>query len=115
MNAVQACYVLTEELITTLKQVSSEHRDSTIEKMQELLSKREQLLPMIKPPFSEQEVLVGKQLIQQQHELDQLLLKVKRDIQKDINGLTKKKTSVRRYTNPYENMQTDGFFYDKRN
>ncbi|MBB2481624.1 flagellar protein FliT [Bacillus sp. APMAM] len=115
MNAVQACYLLTEELITSLKQVTSDHRDKAIAKMQDLLSKREQLLPLIKPPFSEQEALVGKQLIQQQQELDRLLLKVKQDIQKDIKGVSKKKTSMRRYINPYENMQTDGFFYDKRN
>ncbi|PKR86268.1 flagellar protein FliT [Heyndrickxia camelliae] len=114
MNAVEACFVLTDELITTLKQVTSEHRDKAMEKMQELLNKREQLLPLIKPPFTEKEVLVGKQLIEQQKELDKLLLRIKQDIKEDINGLSKKKTSMKRYINPYENMQTDGFFYDKR-
>ncbi|MBS4174145.1 flagellar protein FliT [Bacillus sp. FJAT-49736] len=115
MNAVEACYVLTEELITVLKKVTSDSRDKTIESMQELLAKREQLLPLIKPPFSEQEALVGKKLIVQQQELDRLLLNIKQDIQKDMNGLTKKKSSMKRYINPYENMQTDGFFLDKRN
>jgi flagellar protein FliT len=115
MNAVQACYLLTDELITTLQEVTTEHRDQAIEKIQEILSKREQLLLMIKPPFSDQESLIGKQLIKQQSELDRLLIKTKQDIQRDINGLSKKRTSMKRYTNPYENMQTDGFFYDRRN
>jgi flagellar protein FliT len=114
MNAVQACNLLSEELITALQKVTTENRDKAIEKIQELLSKREQLLPMIKPPFTDQEALVGKKLIQQQNVLDRLLIKVKLEIQRDINGLSKKRTSMKRYINPYQNMQTDGFFYDKR-
>lgn len=98
-----------------LKSVNEENRDDVIARAEDMLEQREIILQQLNPPFSNEEQQMGKQLIEQQSELDQLLQALKNQIQKDMNGLNKKKTSVHKYVNPYEALQNDGAFYDKRN
>ncbi|MGE6257356.1 flagellar protein FliT [Heyndrickxia sporothermodurans] len=114
MSVVQECYNLTEKLVTDLQLESEKERDVLIAEVTEILEKREQLLPLIKPPFSNEEMLLGTKLVELNKILHLLLNKEKQHIQKDINGLSKKKISMNKYINPYQSMQTDGYFYDKR-
>lgn len=112
---VQDCYELTKKLIDLLKNVNEENRDEVIANVEDMLEQREMILQQLNPPFSNEEQQMGEQLIKQQAELDQLLQALKSQIQKDMNGLNKKKASVHKYVNPYEALQNDGAFYDKRN
>ncbi|MGE8206915.1 flagellar protein FliT [Heyndrickxia sp. NPDC080065] len=114
MTPIQECFKLTEEMIEVLQATNEEERDVTIEKVENFLERREKLLEYIKPPFSEEEQLLGDRLVLLGKQLDVLLMNLKQEIQKDMNGLNQKKKSLNQYANPYSNLQNDGYFYDKR-
>lgn len=114
MNPIQECYSLTKELMDYLGESKEIERDDLIKKVEQFLDQRELLVQSIKPPFTKEDQLLGDRLILLSKQLDVQLINIKKDIQKDINGMNKKKKSMNQYTNPYANLQSDGFFYDKR-
>ncbi|MEW4307897.1 flagellar protein FliT [Rossellomorea marisflavi] len=113
MNAVLECHDITNQLKALLD--GEGERDSKIESIENLLNQRELLLSSITPPYSLEEQRLGKEIVLWNKQIDQKLAGLKIDIKRDMNGVSKTKTTVQRYTNPYESMQTDGMFYDKRN
>lgn len=114
MTLVKECYDLTRNLLQAVQSVTTENRDETIETVEELLERREKLLSSIKPPFSNEDRRLGQELVSMNREIDVKLSLIQSHIQRDINGLNKKKTSMKKYTNPYESVNFDGMFYDKR-
>jgi len=115
MSAVEKCVQLTEKLLQLSGSSSENNRDTVIEEIDALLNQREALLPLIKGPFSPEEQILGKKLLQQNKELALHLSEFKMHIQRDINELEHKKTTADRYSNPYAaTEQLDGMFYDKR-
>ncbi|WP_370295151.1 flagellar protein FliT [Rossellomorea marisflavi] len=113
MGAVHQCHDITNQLKVLLD--GEGERDSKIESIENLLNQREPLLSSITPPYSLEEQSLGKEIVFWNKQIDQKLVELKIDIKRDMNGVSKTKTTVQRYTNPYESMQTDGMFYDKRN
>ena len=113
MSAVLECHDITNQLKVLLD--GEGERDSKIESIESLLNQRELLLSSITPPYSLEEQRLGKEIVLWNKQIDQKLIGLKIDIKRDMNGVSKTKTTVQRYTNPYEAMQTDGMFYDKRN
>ncbi|MDR4935418.1 flagellar protein FliT [Rossellomorea marisflavi] len=113
MSSVSQCHALTKQLKILFE--GTDERDSQIESIGALLEKREQLLPTIAPPFSPEEQSMGEEMIYWNKEIDQELERLKFAIKRDMNNVYKTKTTVQKYTNPYESVQTDGMFYDKRN
>jgi flagellar protein FliT len=117
MNAaVQNCFDITKELfeVLTAPHSGEQDRDQTIERIDNLVDKREGLLKDIQPPFSEEEKELGQQMVKMNKVIDQKLSLLREEIKRDMNGINKKKTNVKKYSNPYENMQFDGVYYDKR-
>lgn len=114
MSSVLLCYTITKQLKQALEQVNDENRESTIEEVEALLEKRQSVLGTIKPPYSQEEQELGKQMIAWNGQIDRQLAQLRLQIKRDMNGLTKKKTSVQKYSNPYESLQYDGMFYDKK-
>ncbi len=117
MNAaVQNCFDITKELfeVLTAPHSGEQDRDQTIERIDNLIDKREGLLKDIQPPFSEKEKELGQQMLKMNKVIDQKLSLLREEIKRDMNGINKKKTNVKKYSNPYENMQSDGVYYDKR-
>ncbi|MGG1630246.1 flagellar protein FliT [Rossellomorea sp. NRS-1567] len=114
MSSVLLCYTITKQLKEALEQVTDENRESTIEEVESLLEKRQSLLGNIKPPYTQEEQELGKQMIAWNGLIDRQLAQLRLQIKRDMNGLTKKKTSVQKYSNPYESLQYDGMFYDKK-
>jgi flagellar protein FliT len=113
VSAVQQFYQLTIELTQLLGKPHGE-RDEKVTRVEELLDQREALMKEIIPPYTLEEVELGKKSIQLNAKLTQLLQTEKILIQKDIKGLQSKKESNTKYVNPYQNLSTDGMFYDKR-
>ncbi len=66
-------------MIALLKQDKLD-RDVQIEKIQNLLDQREELLKSIQPPFSQQEQELGKQLVELNQQVEHLLQKQKLEI-----------------------------------
>lgn len=114
MSSVLLCYTITKQLKEALEQVNDENRESTIEEVESLLEKRQSVLGTIKPPYTQDEQELGKQMTAWNQQIDRLLSQLRLEIKRDMNGLTKKKTSVQKYSNPYVSLQYDGMFYDKK-
>jgi flagellar protein FliT len=114
MTAVQHCYDLTKNLLQAAQSINEENRDNVIGKIEELLEKRQVILEQIKPPFSNEEKELGQEIVKMNRTLDTKLSLLSNDIKRDMNGLNKKKVSAKKYTNPYESVNFDGMFYDKK-
>jgi flagellar protein FliT len=114
MSTIMLCHSITKQLKEAVDEVAGDNRDSIIEKIEKLLTERQSLLGSIQPPFTEDEQELGKQMMAWNQEIDRKLILLRTEIKRDMNGLTKKKTSAQKYTNPYENLQHDGMFYDKK-
>jgi flagellar protein FliT len=113
VSAVKQFYQLTLELIQHMEK-SNDDRDVKIEQMDALLDQREAVMNEMAPPYTAEEAELGKKLIQLNGELDQFFKTEKIQIQKEIKNLQAKKESNTKYVNPYQNLSTDGMFYDKR-
>ncbi|CAM3951883.1 flagellar protein FliT [Mesobacillus thioparans] len=113
MSVVIQFHHLTTELIQLLEDRGID-RDDKITRVEELLVKRETLIGDIHPPYSPEEMEIGKKLNQLNGRLSQLLKLEKAAVQKDIKDLQNKKESNTKYVNPYQSLATDGMFYDKR-
>ena len=87
MSVVKDFYDATVELIELLEKENQADRDVKIEKIEELLEKREGFMESMKPPFSQSEQDLGKQLIELNQKLTKLLESEKVAIQKDLKKL----------------------------
>jgi flagellar protein FliT len=114
MTAIQRCYDLTNDLLQVVRSITEENRDNVISQIEGLLEKRQAILDKIKPPFSSEEKALGKEMIQINLTLDKKLSLISSEIKRNMNGLNKKKVSAKKYTNPYESVNFDGMFYDKK-
>jgi flagellar protein FliT len=115
MTAVQRCYDITNSLLQNVRSINEQNREDVISEIEELLNKRQNILEQIKPPFSEKETKLGQEIVKMNRTLDTKLILISNEVKRDMNGLNKKKASAKKYTNPYESVNFDGMFYDKRN
>lgn len=115
MGAVQQCAIITKQLYELILQPKKgQDRDGLIRKIESLLAEREQLLPAITPPFTDEEKQLGRKIVEMNKIIDKGLKKIKTGIEADILETKKKETSARKYVNPYESLVTDGVYYDKK-
>jgi len=110
MEALKQCYAITTELIELLKK----EKEVDMAKVDQLLEQRQACLTILTPPTTESEKKVGQALLQQDKELLTMLQKAKISVQKELRDLKFKKASNQKYVNPYQSLQIDGMFYDKR-
>jgi flagellar protein FliT len=116
MNHVQKCYDVTERLYEVVfSSFEEERREEVIKKIDNLLQNRESLLQGIKSPFTLEEKEMGRKILTWNVQIDQKLIELRNEIKKDMNNVNKKKSTAKKYNNPYESIQSDGFFYDKKN
>jgi flagellar protein FliT len=114
MTPVRDCHKMTKRLLDLLEAVESD-RDSQIEEAEKLLDQRERLLPEIMPPFTEEEQKLGREITLMNQEIEGHLRHLSNAVKEDLKEVSIKKQSMNKYSNPYEALQTDGVFYDKRN
>jgi flagellar protein FliT len=114
MTPVHDCHKMTKRLLDLL-QAADDNRDSQIEGVEELLDQRGDILPSIQPPFTEEEQKLGREINLMNQEIEQHLQKLSRAVKEDLHEVKVKKQTMGKYANPYEALQTDGVFYDKRN
>lgn len=112
---VKGFYDVTVELIGLLRNKEGvTDRDSLIQQVEVQLNKRQEFQNEMNPPFNEEDKQLAKKIMELTPELNLLLQKVKMDTLKDIKSLQEKKKTASKYSNPYEALETDGVFYDKR-
>ncbi|MCA1031450.1 flagellar protein FliT [Bacillus timonensis] len=115
MSAVQSLYEMTKHLLQIVESTfSKEDRETVIEEINALLVERDNLLSELQAPYSDEEKNLGKQLIEMNAVLDAKLKEIKQQIGEDLKQVKKTKTSTKQYVNPYQGMNNDGMFFDKR-
>lgn len=114
MTPVYDCHKMTKRLLDLLE-AAGQDRDSQIEQAEELLDQRGEILPGIQPPFTAEEHQLGREINLMNQEIEAHLQKLSRLVKEDLREINVKKQSMDKYSNPYESLQTDGVFYDKRN
>ncbi|WP_046174404.1 flagellar protein FliT [Domibacillus indicus] len=114
MAPVYDCHRMTKRLLDLLE-AANQDRDSQIEQAEKLLDERGEILPRIQPPFTEEEQQLGREINLMNQEIETRLQKLSQSVKEDLREINVKKQSMDKYSNPYESLQTDGVFYDKRN
>ena len=115
MNPVNSLYRITKELHGILSEpVPQEKRDEVIQKITVLLDVRDQKIPNIKPPYTEEERKLGAEIIQMNKFIDEKMDDLKKEIQLDIANQKKRKATTTKYVNPYQSTPSDGMFFDKK-
>ncbi|WP_366247600.1 flagellar protein FliT [Terribacillus aidingensis] len=116
MNRVQALYDTTAQLDTLVSQpVTAENREEVVQSLTALLEVRSGQLEELKPPFSTEENLLGKELLPMNERISKQVQNIFDQLKTDIRTIKKQKQSGKKYINPYGSMHMlDGRFLDKR-
>jgi len=114
MGAIEEVHRVTEEILKVLDESHLE-RSQRITKINELIDKREKEIKRIKPPYSNEEMRMGKQIIELNEKIkikmDQLYDRVKLDIVQ----FKQQKAQNRSYINQYGSLETtDGMYLDQK-
>ncbi|MEH7384258.1 hypothetical protein V7147_02415 [Bacillus sp. JJ1521] len=114
--AINQLYILTEKLLLHLEQQpDQEKREEYIEKIMELLEKRDLALTKIVQPSNLEDKRIGEKIVEMDKVIKQKLTVLFTEIKQDILTLNKSKEPQKKYRNPYESYNLDGSFFDKRN
>ena len=116
MNRVRPVFEITEKIEKILKdEITSNNRQSVIEEINSLLIEREKYMENISEPYTNEELELGKKLLPINQHIQQEMNLLFTELKVEMKQMKKQKNSNRKYTNPYENVQTvDGMFMDKR-
>lgn len=112
-QTLKECQQLTQQLVELSRIVPSELSDEQHEQITILLDKREQLLPQLQKPETDEEKQAAATIVEQSDEISRNLTEIKKHIQIKIKDLKKKQQSNKKYLG-YNNSAVDGYFYDKR-
>ena len=106
---------ITQNIIIEATDVPVNQRDHVVLQIENMLTERENVLAEIKPPFSSEDLDLSESLPTINKQLDEAMRKLQKEVQKDLQEIEAKKTSYKKYINPYEAAEAnDGAFYDKR-
>lgn len=116
MSVLSDLYQITKELFEHLTKPlpKDEGREEYIERIDTYLGKRETLLNELEMPEGEQAKTFAIELIEMNQQINLRLKAVQDEIRMDINQLKKRKTTGKKYENPYEGPTMDGVFFDSK-
>lgn len=89
-------------------------RSAHITKIIELLDQREGLLSKIEPPFTEEEDVIGKQIIQFDKEMSKQLNAIFDELKVEMRQFNQHVKMRPKYVRPFQAVSIDGVFIDKR-
>ncbi|ATA61424.1 flagellar protein FliT [Geobacillus stearothermophilus] len=113
---VREVWQLTRELLeATALPWPAEEREARLVQVDELLRRREEWLRELRPPYSEEEQRLGREIIAWNEEIERRLHRVGDEIRNDLRMAGAKRQANARYVHPYEQpLSFDGMFYDKK-
>lgn len=102
-----------EQLLSV--QVSGKNRESIITELNELVAKRGQLLQQVTPPFTDQEKMIGKEVVALNKKIQKKMNEIFHELKQEMKRINQQKKSTNTYENPYKSMPTlDGMFLDQK-
>ncbi|RNA67555.1 flagellar protein [Alteribacter keqinensis] len=116
MTRVQELYTITKSLHDYAKErPEPDERGAFIERLTDMLEERGEVLAGLED-YSDEERAVLKEAVDMNSLIEERLQEELRHIKMDMNELKRKKTTGRRYENPYgESGPVDGAFIDRKN
>lgn len=116
MGVVHDVWRVTKELLeATALPWPSEEREERLRTVDRLLRERQELLWKLRPPYSEEEQRLGREIVAWNREIEARLRQVRDEIGSDLRITEAKRQANARYVHPYEQpLSFDGMFYDKR-
>ncbi|QFT90638.1 Flagellar protein FliT [Bacillus sp. THAF10] len=118
MGVVKNLEKVTIHLLTLLERPlpsEDEKRESFIEEIDKVLELRDQLISTLSPPFSEEEMMIGKKIALASQSIPSKLEAYQKQLKKEWGQVQQSRKSVRAYGKPYNAPTADGMYYDKRN
>lgn len=104
-----------ETLLKITQQTEEAKRDETIANIEKCLDIRDQLHSQITSPFTAEEEVLGKELIEMEDNIQLKLALFTKQIKNNIYDAKSKKSNMKNYVMPYSNVTKDGTFYDTKN
>ncbi|MGD6794235.1 hypothetical protein [Metabacillus indicus] len=115
MSAVEKLHQLTHQLLSEVNgSQQKDMRDSYILNIQQWIEQREVLISNLKPPYTQKEKQLGKEITEWNAVIHEKLKAVQNEIKEDMTKLKLQKASGQKYANPYQSTAIDGIYYDKR-
>lgn len=116
MGVVHDVWRVTKELLeATALPWPSEDREERLRTVDRLLQERQELLWKLRPPYSEEEQRLGREIVAWNREIEARLRQVRDEIGSDLRITEAKRQANARYVHPYEQpLSFDGMFYDER-
>lgn len=110
-------YELTKSMIDLLEQykVTEKDRDQTMKEMDALIQQRDQHIAYFKEPYTDEEMAIGKKIIQMNERLEQEMGRLFAEIKSDMKKVKQNKELNYSYIKPYGNIKTtDGMYVDDK-
>lgn len=116
MNRVKQIYDITERIYDLLDdEITPKNRSNVIEEVNTLLVQRGSYMENISEPYTNEELELGKKILPLNQQIQKKMDFLFNGLKIEMKEVKKQKYSNRKYTNPYEKIQTvDGMFMDKR-
>lgn len=115
MDLLQDLYDITVEMLHVLQAIDETERDKTIEKIDQLILQRDQMIKKLQAPYTDEEIETGQKVIQLNEQIKQKMGLLYENIKDDMKQVKQKKELNRSYINPYGSIQTtDGMYVDRK-
>lgn len=117
MKRMEVLYTKTKEIVSLLQEVDNPdaNRDTIIAEVNQLLEQRSEMLKEIVPPYSDEEMAIGKMVTVLNEEIEVHMLALYDRVREDLKQVKKQKDQGASYINPYGSMKTvDGMYLDSK-
>lgn len=114
---INILYEKTIQLLDELEKIKKNdiNREQIIANVQGMLNQRDQLIESIQEPHTEQDQLVGEEIISTNKIIKNRMDSLYDEIKKDIKNMQQRKEKNISYVNPYGKMTTEeGVYVDSR-
>jgi hypothetical protein len=117
MNIIENLDKVTTHLLTLLESPlpAEDKRDYFIEEIDKALQIRDSLLERLAPPFTEEEMAIGKRVAVSSQHIPEKLEAYQKQMKQEWAQIQQSKKTVRAYGQAYTAPTADGMYYDKRN
>lgn len=105
---------VTEQLLMLTGPTTEDKRDQVITDIEKIIDKRDKLQGELVGPFTPEEEAFGKELVEQEAQVQKRLALFMKRIRLDITEAQNKKDNMINYMNPYSKVARDGTFYDTK-
>jgi len=114
MGILEEVHRVTEEILKVLDESHLE-RSQRIEKINELIDRREEQINQIKPPYTDEEMKMGKHIIVLNEQIKEKMDQLYDSVKDDIVQFKQQKAQSRSYMNQYGSLETtDDMYLDKK-